>query len=516
MLILRKSSLILFAIIITSLLFAGCNKSSMSGNKQDNDNKQVKLRWVLGGPGKQQDSERVWAEFNNKLSEKLPNTTVEFEVIPFSDYAEKWKLIAASGEAVDLAWHGWMINYFEEVSKGSYLPLDDLINKSGKGIKAELPEWALEKQTVDGKLYSIPNYQMMVKHPLGLRTFENLSDKYFDMESATKVFLEWEKNNEGYLTQECFDVLDSYLEKLKNNNEIKMGVSPELGSWVLSAGSAEKIVANAYLLSNSNELKVRDYLDMPIALYENVNKWFEKGYIRKDVLTVQDYKKDIGKEKGYVIWPHGHYKGTAESESKKYGFPIEIIPIESNYYIPFDSSPTNTAISRTSGNPERAIKLLELMHTEKGKELYNMLVYGIEGEHYKKVSESRIETLAYNGSPTAESKYGLMKWVIGNTFNAYETQVEPEGNNEYYKNDVNGKAKISPIIGFKVDTDPIKVELAQYSAIEKEYSALLTGAMPNYKQLLTERNEKMKKAGSDKIVQEVQRQLDEWVKNNKK
>ena len=41
------------------------------------------------------------------------------------------------------------------------------------------------------------------------------------------------------------------------------------------------------------------------------------------------------------------------------------------------------------------------------------------------------------------------------------------------------------------------------------------GATANYKELLKERNEKLKQAGSEKIVAEVQRQIDEWVKQTR-
>ena len=33
------------------------------------------------------------------------------------------------------------------------------------------------------------------------------------------------------------------------------------------------------------------------------------------------------------------------------------------------------------------MQLIGLMNTEKGKDLYNLLVFGIEGEHYTKVND---------------------------------------------------------------------------------------------------------------------------------
>ena len=57
------------------------------------------------------------------------------------------------------------------------------------------------------------------------------------------------------------------------------------------------------------------------------------------------------------------------------------------------------------------------------------------------------------------------------------------------------------------------MEIAQYQAIMKEYEYLDAGTTPNYKEKLKERNAKLKAGGSDKIVEEVQRQVNKWMKS---
>lgn len=68
------------------------------------------------------------------------------------------------------------------------------------------------------------------------------------------------------------------------------------------------------------------------------------------------------------------------------------IPFENKHYIPYAASASNTAISINSKHPERAMQLIGLMNTEKGKDLYNLLVFGIEGEHYTKVNDKENST----------------------------------------------------------------------------------------------------------------------------
>ena len=192
------------------------------------------------------------------------------------------------------------------------------------------------------------------------------------------------------------------------------------------------------------------------------------------------------------------------------GFPITVIPQNEEYY--FDGgSATGTAISSKSEHPERAMQVLDLMNTQKGKDLYNELVFGIEGTHYNKVSDTRAEMLSYQSEPDSNSPYGQYKWVIGNTFNAYEIQSDPVGWNEYVKG-INEAAIPSPLIGFMFDNTNVKIEQAQVDAIVQEFSrALNSGAIADYDSYYAEMMEKLNVAGIEKLRAEVQRQVDEFA-----
>ena len=94
---------IVSAVVIGLTALSGCKEKGSSDN--------VTLKWFIQGPGVLKDSKEVWAEFNKELQEYMPGVTVEFEVTPPSEYAEKWGYIASSGEQVDLAWVGYMQDY---------------------------------------------------------------------------------------------------------------------------------------------------------------------------------------------------------------------------------------------------------------------------------------------------------------------------------------------------------------------------------------------------------------------
>lgn len=505
---LRVKRFLLILLLASAVFVSGCGPNGSDANKADNEG-VINLRWLLLGPGKQYDSERVWSEFNKKLEEKLPNTVLSIDCLTNSEFYEKWRLTTASGENVDLVWTGWLVPYVSEVRKGAYMPLDSLIDAYAPHIKEELPESLFEQARVDGKIYSVPNYQMIVNNRLGIYTPKELSDKYMDCEKVEEVFLKNET-----MTEQCYDLIEEYLENLKNKGLINLGLSTSTFYWFATKGYEE--VADPFVVRIGDpEFKIVNKFETPEVklMFDKMADWFKKGYIRQDILALQNPRLDEGKKDKYVLWVHNDFKNSAEGATLRYKYPIRVISAESRYYVKNGGPGTATAISSTSLHPEQAMKLLGLLQSDEGTDLFNMLVYGIEGEHYKKTSDRRIQTIDYMVQPDNTAKYGLWKWAVGNTFKGYYTLEVPDYWEDYIKNEVNAKAILSPIIGFKVNTDPIKTELLQINTVVKEYeNSLMHGALPNHKSYYDDFIQKMKKNGSDRIVEVIQEQIDEYVR----
>ncbi len=503
----RKAVILAVALILIMSVLAGCSGTDKAAS---GDKKNVTLKWMMLGPGKQQDSAMVWDEYNKKLQGFLPGVNVQFEVIPGADYLEKYKLLTASREPIDIMWVGWMINYVDEARNGSYAALDDLMKKNAQSLKKEIPDWVWEFAKVDDKIYSVPNYQMYTQGNYGLVTPKEYADKYIDKEKMQRVFLE----NKTF-TAESYDAIGEYLAKLKQEDKLQMGIST---FFPIYNKGYEQIVNQYVIKSDDLEFKVQNKWQIPEAklYFARVADWFKKGYIRSDIISVQNPRQDEGKQNGYSLWMRPIMKNEAERYGASIGFPVETIPMVEEFFIPSDSNSTATVIPSISKNKEAAIKVLELMNTEKGIELYNLLVYGIEDVHYTKQTENRIEQkVTMPGNPVNNDKYGLTKWAIGNTYYAYETQADLSGWNEYIKEEVNGRARRSKLIGFKPDLTLVKTEIAQVSAVTKEYlNPLMSGALPDYEAKYAEFMDKLEKSGNSKIIEELQRQIDNFVSKN--
>lgn len=505
----KKTIALLAAAALAGGIVTGCK------GKETNPDEKVSLTWVFGGPGTLEDSDMVWGEYNKLLESYLPNTTVNFKCIPHADYAEKWRLMSAAREDVDIAWVGWQLNFIDEVAKGSYLDITELIDKYGQDMKKEFPDWLLGLTSVDGKIYAIPNYQMMTA-PVGvLVPKEHVEKGWIDVDKASAVF-----TSNKVVTKEDYKIFEDYLKTVLENEKNPPRVSEQFLTraikWKvgLPAEGREVITCNAVIKQGDKSCKVYDLIsDFPgnNDYYEIVNDWYNKGIIRKDIL--ENPEETEGDE--YLLWWCQMLKGAENSYASKYSRPMTPITLDSqdSLYIPYKGSNTNTAIAAQSKHPDRAMQLLNLMNSKKGAPLLNMATFGIEGKHYKKISENHIEFLGGSTIGSSNNKYGYENWALGNALDTYTTQYNFDGWNEYIDKEINKKAAPSCLTGFTLDTTPIKLEIAQYQAIMKEYEYLDAGTTPNYKEKLEERNKKLKDGGSDKIVEEVQRQVNEWLKN---
>ncbi len=504
------------ACLAGAMLLSGCNGGTQV-MKTDDESKEVTLKWIFVGPGEQKDSQKVWAKFNEELKNYLPNTSVEFECITSADYAEKWKLISASQENVDIVWHGWMLPFVSEVKKGSYMELDEMVDKIAPELKEEIPETIMDKQRVDGKLYSIPCMQQMVSYVSTLGFTTDIYEKYKDKINLEE--LEAFFSSHETMDRECWDKVEEFIKMVKDGGDLKEGVF----------GFENHVEKGYEWISNPYKIKEDGEDFTPVNLYrtpeyktfvEVYSDWYNKGYIRKDILTADNIQNDPYEIKGegnYLVG-QGYFPTQSEIAAKKASGQEAYVkvPFENSHYIPYAASATSTAISMNSKNPERAMKLIALMNTEKGKELYNLLTYGIEGEHYTKVNETEIQPIGYASQPTADSPYGQFRFATGNSFNGYEIYMEDKSlvlKNSFIK-EVNEKARGSKLQGFTLDTDPIKTELAQVTAVVNEYKkSLNSGAVPDAMKVYEEFQQKLVTAGDDKIVAEIQRQIDEWRAN---
>lgn len=481
--------------------------ASCGDKKQTNkDGDEITLKWVVPGPGKQKDSSKVWAEVNKKLKtyEGLENVNLEIEPIATSDYSQKVMLMQTSGEQMDIL-GTYTLDFYEEVKNNTFLDITDLMKEYAPETLAEIPEWALALTQVDGKQYTITNYQQMSDPMWGYTFDKDDADEFLDAEA-----LEKEARSSDILTSKTLDIFENYMSDLKKAGKLHLGIRPG-STWAMKGYVS---LRGPYVYrAEGDKVVVENRIELETfkMLSERFHDWFKKGYIRKDVLSAEASKGD------YDIWHEQWHQYSENALTKKATEPVKQVRSAENFHVGITSNAGGNGVTQICKNPEKAVTFLNLMYSSKGKDLYRLLTYGIEGEHYTKVNDNRITPIGYEGSQAgSDAPYGLTKWLMGNTANSFEAPTDPEGWNDYVFNDWNVNAIPSPVSGIYIDTTEIETELTQCNNVTGEYIDQLTsGAMTDWTVTYKEAMNKLKIAGNDKVKAYLQKCVDEFIASKK-
>jgi putative aldouronate transport system substrate-binding protein len=434
----------------------------------------------------------------NKITQKKINATVKLLPIGFGDWQQQTNLMFSSGESLDLLPTIW--NYPSLVSKGQFIPLDELLQKHGQGIIQEVDSTYLEAAKVNGVIYAVPTLRDMASS-FGIAMRKDLLDKYKIDTSQIKRF----EDIEGVL------------------KTIKAG-EPDLSPLVTSVGSSLLSQYQPYdmlgdqlgVLPNfDNDLKV-------VNLYESdeyardlqtVRKWYEEGLILKDAATNKTTQYDLIRSNKAFAYLLRVQPLTFTGETQNNGQPMEVVTFSEP--VATTSTITNAmwGIASNSETPDKAMEFLNLMYSD--KEIINLLIWGIEGKHYEVKTGNLIGFP--EGVDAQTSGYFInLGWLFGNQFLSYVWDgpgVDPdiwEKMKEFNKSAVKSKA-----LGFSFDSSSVKTEVANVGNAITQYSMPLETGSVDPEKVLSEFNKKLKTAGIDKIIAEKQKQLDEWAQKNK-
>lgn len=482
-----KKKLLFFLALILSIgtVLSACSSKDTASNKEGKGDEPYEIKWyTIGTP--QKDTDKVFEEVNKYLKKEI-NATVKMTQIDWGDWDQKMQVIINSGEPFDIAFTNGS-TYVQNAQKGAFLAIDDLLNEEGKELKDALDPALLEGVKVDGKVYGVPSNKEAARQTV--YTFnKRLVDKYnFDITTVKTLedlepMLEVIKENEPNITPMA--TFKAYLPyDYIFNGEMPFAFPLE--------GETDKVI-------NFFES------DLTLQTYKTMHKYYKAGFIKADAATSKDsWPMDV--ENWFVRMGDSQpYADLLWSRSAKYD--VVSVPAEAPTTFNDSVSGAIQAISTTSENPEKAMEFLNLLNTD--PYLRNLVDKGIEGVHYEKNEDGTIKDL-----PARIERYNVPTYSLGNHFilNLYEN--DPKDKWEKFK-EFNESATAAPSLGFHFNSDPVRSELASITNISKEfYPALATGSV-DPEEFLPKYNKKLKEAGLDKVLEEIQKQFDTWKKEQK-
>ncbi|MFC5404072.1 ABC transporter substrate-binding protein [Cohnella soli] len=476
---------------------ASANASSSPSGSGDaaKDLPEAKLTWYFPGNFPQPEQNKVFDEVNKIVKQKI-NATIDFKPIAFGDYDQKMKVVIASGENYDIAFtSNWINNYTQNVAKGAFIPLDDLLAQYAPKSYAAIPANFWDATRVNGKIYGYINYQISARTP-EVSTSKALADKYgFDISSIG-----------GKISADTMNLLEPYIQAVKKDHPEKAFITAlsniqEMFNFETISGIniPGAVYYNDDSLKVVNQFETDEFKKFAAVMRD----WNAKGYMnsKERISKKQDDWADAKAGK-WILNIGGAYKPGGDVLASSLGGETYVsAPASTPHLTTNGIIATMQAISRSSKNPERAMMLLELLNTD--VELYNLLNFGIKDDHYAMNADGLMVA-----GPNQQAYNPQVPWMFASNFLAYVQEGMPK---TVWEDTIklNESAAPSKLLGFSFDAEPVKAEIGKTSAVFDEYYRgieLGVTSAEKYDEFV----KKMKTAGADKIIAEMQKQIDAW------
>ncbi|MFS0726142.1 ABC transporter substrate-binding protein [Paenibacillus sp. 1P07SE] len=486
------ASVLLAGSLVLSACSGGNNAPSQSGSNgqagEGAGEAPVELIWyTIGTP--QKDLAMVNEEINKYTLDKI-NATVKMNMLDWGEYSQKMQVMTASGEAMDIMFTAsWAFDYVQNARKGAFMPIDDLLQSHGQGILDVLDPAFLEGSKVDGVNYGVPANKELPAQEVW-RFNKQLVDKYnLDISQVSTL-----------------ESLEPLLKTIKENEPgaIPFAITKDFMPLAGYDYLIEKMPMAVKL--DTEDYKVVNILETPEMKQElqTMRKYYQAGYIPTEVTTL-DSMSDAHNAGTWLTDRAATQPFADNLWSASLGYPLISTPASEPVIYNWSVMGSMQAISANSKHPEKAMEFLNLLNTD--PVLRNMVDSGIEDVHYKKLSDNVFENLP-------ESKnYDMPTFSLGNVMLTYLNPEDPENKWEEFQK-FNESGTPSPILGFNFDTSEVTTEIATLQNVKEEFwSAIMTGTV-DPEEYSAKAIEKFKAAGLDRVMEEAQRQLDEWVAAN--
>ncbi|MGO4181476.1 extracellular solute-binding protein [Paenibacillus sp. MCAF9] len=510
-----KMPLFIAVIMLLSVILAACssnNSNTPSNGKATNaptggnevkQEDEVTLKFYFGGD-KKAATDEVWSKVSEYVKAKGLNVKFDINFIPFGDFKEKMLVMAASGDNWDMNFDGDWLSYKQMAAKGSYMALNDLLPEFAPNLHKKYEEQGtLAAATVNGNIVGLPwTMKMNERKFTGWRS--DLVEKAgLDIPAGS------------IKTIEDVDRLLRELKKAYPNERISRTPPVSLimirDEWV----DLNFHGLGFYLSDDKITIKAVEQQPFYLEAAKLAKVWYDDNLINRDAM--------IDKSDEAAEWRNGKKLFTVTSHewvSANPGFSDPSFKMESAELYPDKRFVNRTAlanvvaINRNSKNPERVLRFLDMMETD--KTLYDLVQYGIEGKTYVLNGE----TAEYpEGMETTTSNY--MEWggqwafwkpqfmrptmTYGTDFWLKEAEFASKPNN------VN-----SPIDGLFIAEDNMKNEIAKRDTANDELNRPIEfGVVKDVEKAVAAYIETQKKNGLDVIIAETQRQIDEFLAKKK-
>lgn len=513
--------------LVFSLLIVGCSsgekKSETASKKEETEKSEVKkeeataveddkvdtsefvkLKMYLFGD-KAPDTDKVYAEINKMLKEDI-NAEIEVAFMSWGDYEQRYPLAFASGEDFDVAYAASWAFYNTQATKGGFLEItQDMLEKYAPLTAETMYKDAWEQAKVDGKVFMLPmNYKELSGYVYMVRG--DLMEKYSisdiksidDFENYLDVIAKNEPQMIPIDIGSEFDmqfVFDRLWNQATYDNAISAGPW-QLGLYVDKAEPTSGV-------HHISEHPAYSGIIKKIKGYKDSGYWSKSALVNK----VTSKESFISGKGAAVMLNLNDAKGTYTSIISAHP-EWDVKVFDAQHDVPAKTISflgNGMGIHAKSKNPERALMFLDLLRND--ERYHDLMSFGIEGVHYKKIDEKTITPTDLTSNYTID---GNCNWGIRN--DKFWKQVQ--GGIPNYQ-EIHGKwiasAQPEAMLGFNFNDSTVKNEVATMTNIAKtDNKVLILGFVDDVDKAIADIQKKYDIAGIEKIKEEMEKQIEEY------
>ena len=489
--------------LLTSVLALSLAMGSLAvpAIAEETELEHVTLKIIFPGD-KKAATDEVWAAISEKFADEL-NADFEVQCIPLDDYAQKLLVMSGAGESWDLNFDSNWTGYYNMIAQEAYMDLSELLPEYAPNLYAAYQESGALAAATDnqGRITALPWTMSMNNRPFfqwrgDLVEAAGLDIKPEDITTTEDVLELCRKLKEAYPDRYVLECSDTGAFMTKYNlYEIDNGLVIDLNDPTCQVMFVED--TNAF----------REMAEMAKTMQD-------EGIIWGDVLTDKRDHNDLINE-GMLMtkWGTHEFANTTRAWAEEGAYwDFNELYVDNKYP---NRTPLANAmcIPETSENPERALMFMDLLETN--QELYDMVHYGILGETYELNGEEAVFPEGMNGSNSNYmewiGRWGLWKpQFMRPDFSFSEGFWQREA--EYAMSNPNNV--INPLDGFALNMDDINIEVAERNQIYDDAKKVLTvGLVDDVAEAIAKLQADQEAAGREKVREEVQRQIDEYLGN---
>lgn len=442
----------------------------------------------------------------NAMTEPDIGVHITLEPVTFSELANETVLTVSSGEQLDLCLSvGTGVGNL--VSSGLIEPLDDYIDNEGKDIKEKCGS-ALSGGYYGGTLYGLPNayvqgesYGYLARTDLlekyGITIDEN---KLYTMDEFTEIF-QTIKDGEG---ENFFCLIpEATSEEPLSRNAFeydKLGSTTASGVLMLDQDFTNMTISNMY--------ETDEYANFAQLMYD----WAQAGFISKDAATSTEDRNTLlqgGNYLGYFGWST---PGGEEATEAAVGMDLTVIPVLDGYTAGDRFQNILWSVPITSANPAKAVEALNYIYAH--DEAAWLLQYGIEGQDYEVIEKTDAGTkIKYLSDNPQTLPYYQLFGVYGDRLAWPVMDPTPIDMNQTIRefSDSIPDSRKSPALGYCFINDNVSAEYSAVSAVIQQYIPSVNCGTVDPAANLPDFQSALKAAGIDTVIEENQKQLDDWA-----